>query len=321
MFVLVLGVLAMVALPGGRSEAKGAIDKITITHSGWAAPVEVTTGETLELLSPWRDDFLGEHLASTPGVTPDNYQVSIYLNNGGRNRQIYTLWYYRESAEGRDFVGLPGRGEPGFDLNQSTIIRSSGFYEATTAWTRFMDEHTAAIRPPVTGEAGLLPAGGGGCHGSLTDGAATRVEIVMSCYGPTISRVEAGDTVTWVNHDQAIHNVYSTGQDWSDGSQLLEGASVTAKFNRSGIFPYVCTFHPGMVGVVVVGEGSASAAAYEPAPVGREAVGPPAANGSDESATISHDGGNEGKKLALAGLAVGGSAVGLVAAGWLAFRR
>jgi len=31
---------------------------------------------------------------------------------------------------------------------------------------------------------------------------------------------------------------------------------VSYRFVRSGVYPYVCTYHPGMVGAVVVGDGT-----------------------------------------------------------------
>jgi hypothetical protein len=34
---------------------------------------------------------------------------------------------------------------------------------------------------------------------------------------------------------------------------------VTYTFEEAGVYPYVCTWHPGMVGTVVVGDGSGGA--------------------------------------------------------------
>jgi hypothetical protein len=34
------------------------------------------------------------------------------------------------------------------------------------------------------------------------------------------------------------------------------------RFVRAGVYPYVCTFHVGMVGAVVVGDGKADAGTY-----------------------------------------------------------
>ena len=40
--------------------------------------------------------------------------------------------------------------------------------------------------------------------------------------------------------------------------ELMPGKSVTHKFASSGVYPYFCVIHPGMVGAVVVGDGTSS---------------------------------------------------------------
>jgi len=169
-------------------------------------------------------------------------------------------------------------------------------------------------------------AGGGGCHEALTDRATTQVSMTHNCFGPTVARVEVGDTVTWKNDDQQVHNVYSVGMGWGDGRQIDAGASVTAVFDATGVFPYLCTLHPGMGGVVVVGDGTASAAAFGPAS-GPEAAmqyetESPAGSAPRTSASASAGEGDGGVTLAIAGLVAGvASAVGLTVAGVAAVRR
>jgi plastocyanin len=171
--------------------------------------------------------------------------------------------------------------------------------------------------------------GGGGCHGPLTDGAATHIEIANHCFGPVVARVQPGDTVLWTNRDQALHNVYSPGQTWGDGKDLTQGASVKTVFPATGIFPYVCTLHPMMTGVVVVGDGSASAAAYTPLTSGQIAAlaGPdPALRGETRvapanAATVAPPEGDGGRTLAIAGLAAVASLTGLGAIGVALVRR
>jgi hypothetical protein len=59
------------------------------------------------------------------------------------------------------------------------------------------------------------------------------------------------------------HNVVGLG--WGDGSSFLNnGTSTVQKFTAAGIYPYHCTLHPVMSGVVIVGDvdlGGASAPA------------------------------------------------------------
>jgi hypothetical protein len=82
------------------------------------------------------------------------------------------------------------------------------------------------------------------------------VTIRQYCFGPTILRVAPGETVTWINKDGVPHTVVGANAVWGDFSTLRRSARVTYRFVRSGVYPYVCTFHPGMVGAIVVGDGS-----------------------------------------------------------------
>ena len=99
-------------------------------------------------------------------------------------------------------------------------------------------------------------SGGGGCGRQVTDAAGTTVTIRQYCFGPTILRVAPGETVTWINKDAAPHTVVGANAVWGDFSTLKRKARVTYRFVRSGVYPYVCTYHPGMVGAVVVGDGT-----------------------------------------------------------------
>jgi plastocyanin len=104
---------------------------------------------------------------------------------------------------------------------------------------------------------------GGGCHGPLTDAAGVHVEISALCYSPTVLRIRPGTTVTWVNHDGMEHTVTATG-DAFDGD-LQDGQTYSQRFPASGVYPYYCHFHPGMVGVVFVGDGHVAATVAAPA--------------------------------------------------------
>jgi plastocyanin len=98
-------------------------------------------------------------------------------------------------------------------------------------------------------------SGGGGCGRAVTDDDGTRVNIRDYCFGPTILRVRAGDTVTWVNRDTFPHTILGANGAWGGYDTLRRGKEVSFRFVSSGVYPYVCTFHPGMIGAVVVGNG------------------------------------------------------------------
>ena len=107
--------------------------------------------------------------------------------------------------------------------------------------------------------AGGTPAqAGGGCHSNVfSDEAKTTVELSKSCFSPTVVRVQAGDQVTWTNSDPTAHTVTGVANSWGTDEQIVEGQSVSYKFDKSGLFPYFCYLHPSMAGAVVVGDGRA----------------------------------------------------------------
>jgi plastocyanin len=103
----------------------------------------------------------------------------------------------------------------------------------------------------------VVPAtAGGGCHAGVTTGSGTVVEMVDACFTPTSLYVRPGDTVTFTNRDPMVHNV--TANDWGNLGDLAAGDSFRATFEREGTYPYACTYHPGMTGAIVVGDGRGS---------------------------------------------------------------
>lgn len=107
-----------------------------------------------------------------------------------------------------------------------------------------------AVALPV-GTAGA--SGGGGCGRPVTDARGTTVRIRNYCFGPTILRARPGDAVTFVNRDSAPHTVLGANGSWGSYRELRRGDDLTYRFARTGVYPFVCTYHPGMVGAVVVG--------------------------------------------------------------------
>lgn len=81
-------------------------------------------------------------------------------------------------------------------------------------------------------------------------------EIKDLCYIPSPLTVTVGTVVQWTNHDVVAHTVASgTPKDGADGiiySDLITAGEVFSfKFNKDGVFPYFCTIHPWMEGLVV----------------------------------------------------------------------
>lgn len=99
-------------------------------------------------------------------------------------------------------------------------------------------------------------AGGGRCHTPYTDESGTEVITEGSCFRPMVLRAQPGDTVTWSVSDGIAHNVITP---LPFGGDLPVGQTHAARFDEPGVYPYACTLHPGMLGVIVVGDGVATA--------------------------------------------------------------
>jgi plastocyanin len=112
----------------------------------------------------------------------------------------------------------------------------------------------ALVLVPVLGQGLASASGGGGCGRPVTDEEGTGVDIRDFCFSPTILRVSTGDAVTFTNVDPVPHSVLGANATWGDYAGFKK-KSVTYRFSEPGVYPYVCTYHVGMVGVVVVGDG------------------------------------------------------------------
>ena len=114
----------------------------------------------------------------------------------------------------------------------------------------------------VTAVLGLPTAAlaGGGCHGGATQQDETgkeeaTVEMVDACFQASITAVDPGTDVTFVNLDQGtVHNV--AGTLWGQYEDMVQGDEYTATFDEPGVYPFACAYHPGMTGAIVVGGGT-----------------------------------------------------------------
>lgn len=154
---------------------------------------------------------------------------------------------------------------------------------------------------------------GGGCHGgeqaTATEGSATVVKIDGCTYAPSVTRVPLGAEVTFLNTSVSPHDVTGRNREWGTAS-LDVGASYVTRFRSAGVYPYSCSLHPGMAGVVIVGSPVAATGAGDTAdaaditPV--SATTPAAAVSADNSPVPYLAAGGLGL---LAGLGVGAAVV------------
>jgi plastocyanin len=85
--------------------------------------------------------------------------------------------------------------------------------------------------------------------------------------------VQAGDTVTWENRGQVLHNAEASDGSWRSGN-LRPGQSYSRRFDTPGEYAYVCSLHldEEMFGKVIV-----LPAAGTPSPPARRVLVPYAA--------------------------------------------
>jgi plastocyanin len=77
------------------------------------------------------------------------------------------------------------------------------------------------------------------------------IRIFNLTYEPATVEVPVGSTVTWTNDDRVPHT--ATGADGAfDTTTIDPGATSEITFDTPGTFDYVCAFHPGMAGTIVV---------------------------------------------------------------------
>jgi plastocyanin len=68
---------------------------------------------------------------------------------------------------------------------------------------------------------------------------------------PAILTVAPGTTVTWTNDDNDAHSVTDRGRVFRSGA-LDSKETFSYTFTKPGAFTYSCTFHPMMVGKIIV---------------------------------------------------------------------
>src|SRR5512132_1778389 len=96
-------------------------------------------------------------------------------------------------------------------------------------------------------------AAGGGCHRPATEGRGTTRALTELCFSPNVLRVAPGTEVTIVNRDALTPPLGRPGGEWAWEGKV--GDRVSVRLDRDGIYPFFCYAHPGMVGVVVAGDG------------------------------------------------------------------
>lgn len=142
LFAAPLAVLLAVLAAPRPTSAKAPTLKIVISGGGLEKAIEVTDPRILELSHVWGGQFLDSSHgpAKEPARDLPRYEVSFYVdlgNNGVRDvRKMYVVYYCPNPGDGQGSIYLPGKGEPWYQLDMSTISRSENgkWSYASPAW-------------------------------------------------------------------------------------------------------------------------------------------------------------------------------------------
>lgn len=78
-----------------------------------------------------------------------------------------------------------------------------------------------------------------------------QVKIKDYDFEPSKTQIKAGDAVTWTNEDSAGHPIVADDGQFQSGP-LGSGKTYTYKFEKPGTYPYHCSAHPSMKGIIEV---------------------------------------------------------------------
>jgi plastocyanin len=71
---------------------------------------------------------------------------------------------------------------------------------------------------------------------------------------PHVMTITMGDTVDFLNHDNLVHNVYSSdGEAYNLGS-FKQDEKRSHTFEKQGVYGQLCSIHPEMQGYIFVGQ-------------------------------------------------------------------
>lgn len=77
------------------------------------------------------------------------------------------------------------------------------------------------------------------------------IEMKGFAFSPNEMTVKTGTKVTWTNMDNTGHDVKASDESWGSDT-LNNGQSFSKVFDKEGTFSYVCSFHSGMTGKIIV---------------------------------------------------------------------
>ena len=121
--------------------AKGKTVKLVVSGGGLRQAIEIS-GKDVLFANPWGDEFVSPWTAmAEPPLALPPYEVSFYDELGPGNVQMKYVIDYAPNPPGRGAIHLPGRGDPRYRLNASTILRDGRdghWFPASDEWERIV---------------------------------------------------------------------------------------------------------------------------------------------------------------------------------------
>lgn len=161
-------------------------------------------------------------------------------------------------------VGSADRGAIGIlacDRNAQTPVT------ITADGPTFSDQKLAEIKSKITRTVSPFEPGSPDVDPPVVYGPETKevtVHIIGNSYSPKTIQIAAGTTVKWINEDvfsymegefAGIHNATAyEGPEVFTGPLLAHTETFKYTFNKEGQIKYMCTPHPYMRGVIIVGD-------------------------------------------------------------------
>ena len=81
-------------------------------------------------------------------------------------------------------------------------------------------------------------------------GEVVQVRISDLAFSPADIKVNAGDTVEWVNNDFVDHTATATSGEWD--VMIVAGQSARQEMTKPGTIKYFCRAHPDMTGTITI---------------------------------------------------------------------
>jgi plastocyanin len=185
------------------------------------------------------------------GTQPPPPVASVVISPGGA-QSLQACGTRAFSAEARNAQGNPLSGRAftwsTSDPTKVSLSANSGTQITATAVGVGSSTLTASSGGVTSNPGVTVTVNAGGASGSADVG------TTAATFTPSCVTITAGGTVTWTFIAAPSHNVtFTTSNKPPQGDiATTQNTTVSRQFPTAGSYPYTCTLHGGMNGVVVV---------------------------------------------------------------------